>query len=209
MTIFCDFDGTLIDCKKRYEKAAETALLETNGDSLPTNYWQQKRENTAEKTIFPTLSTNAFINYENRRQELLEDPGYLKFDSLFPDTKSFLQMLRDKKYHIILVSMRKKRNLLREQIKYSTLDGYFAKVLTPSNHNINSLEIKTTLMLQSGYFDPNSSLMLGDTELDYSVAQKLAIPSLLLTHGIRSQKYLLETCPQAILIKNLSSFPIK
>jgi phosphoglycolate phosphatase len=200
MIIFCDFDGTLVDVKYRYQEVASTGLEEMGKGRIPANYFRMKQNNLSEKKIFPIFTDNEYNFYEKKRREMLESPDFLKFDKLILGAKQFLMSLQT--HSIVLVSMRRKRKLLLKELESLKISHSFTDVITPPPLYKDALKAKTEIIRHSNYFHPERSIIIGDTEIDYLAAKELAIPAIIITHGMRSRDFLSKHYPLSGLVDN-------
>ena len=132
---------------------------------------------------------------------MLENQEIIKTDCLFPGISGLLRKLK-KVNKLYLVTLRRNRFRLRDQLNRLGIEAYFKKIysVSPSKNAIfNKLSLIEKNDLQK------NDIFIGDTEVDIQVAKKLGLKSVAVLSGIRSKKYLKEFQPD-FLVNNVQSF---
>jgi len=143
MKIFCDLDGTLIDVSTRHYRVYEEVVRELSGNPIDKNkYWILKRNKTkwAEILTLSKLSPDIESEFLGRFIQKIEDPKYLILDSLFPDVINTLEIF-SKLGECYLVSLRRNRDNLLQEVKDLGLDRHFTEILTGHSEN-NGYDVK-------------------------------------------------------------------
>lgn len=194
--IFFDLDGTLIDPKKRYHHIHKDICKKINIKPLSCDdYWELKRNKTPENEILIKCGAKD-VNFEEIlkiRSEMLEDEQYLLYDTLHEGVVNFLEIL-SKDYILVLVTYRKKRNELQEQLKVLGIDSFFDKVLSMAPTTQPKYMGKVNL-IENNYGNTISGIFFGDTEIDILAGKYLNLITVACLNGIRSNKILQETHP--------------
>lgn len=198
--IFFDFDGTLIDVKKRYyaahAKACEYIGIEP---STPENYWELKQDKTPENKI-NVITPDQYKNYSTKRIQLLEDESLLRLDTPFDGVPDLMNKLNIEGNLLFIATMRRHTDRVIQEIKNLKLDSYFEKILAiapkdkPSDDKANL--IKSVRDIYKKY---ERNYMIGDTEADIDCGKQLDFITVGVTSGIRNEKFITEAHPEYVL----------
>jgi phosphoglycolate phosphatase len=227
MTVFCDFDGPLVDVSDRYYSTYNLALTKIHRDYINTaialtplskaEFWQMKQERVpdieiAKRSGLPIDAIDPFLAEVN---SLVNHPDLLHQDIMQPGVAWALQLLHSQGVQLVLVTLRD-QDQARQILQIAQLDHLFSGIYG-ANNGIevayqNSIEIKTQLLkLAVGRHWPASirqhhpAWVIGDTEADVWSGRNLDIPTIALTCGIRSHSYLQKQSPTMILTDLLSA----
>lgn len=204
MNIFFDLDGTLLDVSKKYHLAHTLAAKKNKLKPLSfKRYWTLKRRKISEDRIIkldPLLKT--FKLYEDERIKLLENQTILKNDQLFAGIKDLLEKLK-KNSTLYLITLRKNRRSLKDELSRLGIRAYFKTILSasPSNH-----PVQTKISLLKKVKFSKEDIMVGDTEVDIITAKKMGIRSVAVMSGIRTRNSLNQFRPD-FLIENVLKIP--
>ena len=198
MKLFLDFDGPILDNRAKYAAIYRELLKEAGGVPLPDDaYWSLKRARVSETDILARsgVAAEQRPRYLQRRQACIEDFRFLQLDRVWPGVRHWL-CTQAADYELILVTLRKRRNTLLQQLgDLDLLDAF--DVILSEDDNDGSSAVKTRLM--APYVDAREScLLIGDTESDIQAAKSSGIVSVGLTCGIRTRKALAAEAPDAI-----------
>lgn len=200
--IIFDLDGTLINTSERHYLVYKILISELGGTPLSkSEYWHLKRQKITTSQLLTLSQVNQRLsdNYNHRFLKLIEEPEYLKLDSLFPVVKSLLQYL-SQKYHLSLVTLRRRPENTQNQLRLLNLDHYFNNIkITRTGQNSLTAKIQATKSIRK----LKPCIFIGDTEIDIQTAQALNCKSVALTSGIRNPIFLKPLHPDLIL-KSLS-----
>ena len=179
--VFCDLDGTLLEDKFRHYECYKAIVKKYGGNCIPLDeYWNDKR-NKVKRTVLleKTGFQGTYDDYLSEWLALIETPEFLKYETLKPDTLSFLEWLGDNSEHIVLTTQRRNRENLLCQLENLGISGYFEEVVS-GNHKTDILDGKYN----------KDSLVIGDTEADEETAKRLGCTFIAVTSGLRNEKYL-------------------
>ena len=174
--VFCDLDGTLLDDKHRHYECYKAIVKKYGGNCIPLDeYWNDKR-NKVKRTVLleKTGFQGTYDDYLSEWLALIETPEFLKYETLRPDTLSFLEWLRDNSEHIVLTTQRRNRKNLLGQLEKLGISGYFEEVAS-GDHKTDILDGKYN----------KESLVIGDTEADEETAKRLGCTFIAVTDGLR------------------------
>lgn len=215
LTLFCDFDGPIVDVSDRYYHTYRLGLAEIEtaydqqGVSLPLHYlskqqfWQMKQERTPDIEIAMRsgLQGEQIHVFLERVKQIVNQPHLLNQDQIQPGVRWALALLNSQGVQLVLVTLREQNQatqMLREQGLESLFSGIWgarddgAAYLNQSDH-------KTRLLKQAvAHTQAATAWMVGDTEADILAGQAVHIPTIALTCGIRSRVYLQKFHPTRI-----------
>ncbi len=195
--VFCDLDGTLLEDQQRHYECYKAIVKKYGGNCIPPDeYWNDKR-NKVKRTVLleKTGFQGTYDDYLSEWLALIETPDFLKYETLKPDTLSFLEWLRDNSEHIVLTTQRRNRKNLLGQLEKLGISGYFEEVVSGDN--------KTDIL--DGKYNKDS-LVIGDTEADEETAKRLGCTFIAVTDGIREEKYFSETNSVRSLMEIVEAF---
>jgi phosphoglycolate phosphatase len=227
MTVFCDFDGPLVDVSDRYYSTYRLALAKIGQSSLTdmidltplskAEFWQMKQERVPDIEIAKSsgLPVEAIDPFLTEVISLVNHPDLLHQDVIQPGVNWALKLLHSQGVQLVLVTLRD-QDQARQILQTAKLDHLFSGIYG-ANNGIevayqNSIELKTQLLkLAVGRHWPESvrqhqpAWVIGDTEADVWSGRNLNIPTIALTCGIRSHSYLQKQSPTMILNDLLSA----
>jgi phosphoglycolate phosphatase-like HAD superfamily hydrolase len=227
MTVFCDFDGPLVDVSNRYYSTYRLALTEiqkynsTSSDIITplakAEFWQMKQEripdiDIAKKSGLPVEAIDPFLSQVN---QIVNHPDLLHQDVMQPGVGWALHFLHSQQVQLVLVTLRAQEQA-QQILQAAQLDHLFSGIY--GTHGAidaayqNSIELKTQLLRAAAaiHWPPavhayHPAWMIGDTEADIWAGRNLDIPTIALTCGIRSHKYLQKQSPTLILADLVSA----
>jgi phosphoglycolate phosphatase len=227
MTVFCDFDGPIVDVSDRYYSTYRLALAKIYRKSLSADviltplskeaFWQMKQERLPDIEIaklsgLPIETIDPFIA---QVVSIVNHQDLLHQDVIQPGVTWALQLLHSQGTQLVLVTLRD-QSQARQILQTANLEHLFSGIYG-ANNGIevayqNSIELKTQLLkLAVGRHWPASvrknhpAWVIGDTEADVWSGRNLDIPTIALTCGIRSRSYLQKQSPTMILTDLLSA----
>jgi phosphoglycolate phosphatase len=221
-TVFCDFDGPIVDVSARYYSTYRLALANIKkyySSDLPValtplsqeEFWQMKRNRLPDIEIagrsgLPPEAIDPFLSQVN---EIVNHPDLLYQDKIQPGVSWALNLLCAKGAQLVLVTLRDQKQaegILKEAGLRHLFSGVFGTQLQAEAAYVNSIELKTQLLRNAAAAhwpeeirDRQSAWMVGDTEADIWAGRNLGIATMGLTCGIRSREYLQQQSPCLIL----------
>jgi phosphoglycolate phosphatase-like HAD superfamily hydrolase len=213
-TVFCDFDGPIVDVSDRYYNTYQIGLAEvqsayrTAGVTLPLRvlskeqFWKMKQERTPDVEIAMRsgLQGKQIDQFLQRVCQIVNQPALLHQDQLQPGVRWALALLHAQGVRLVLVTLRCQHQAT-QMLKDYNLDHLFTQIWGSQDPNAaysNQSDHKTQLLSRAiaalsweKPFAPLSTTwMIGDTEADILAGQAMDITTIALTCGIRSQTYL-------------------
>jgi phosphoglycolate phosphatase-like HAD superfamily hydrolase len=202
MHFFFDLDGTILDTSQRYYFIYYNIIKELGGSPLTKNvYWNCKSNKVSEYEIAMRshLPQSLFNEYNHSRINLIESDKYLKFDKVWSELFDFIPSSKIFS-KILLVTLRKKRQQLINQLNNLGISDWFENIITVEYNDINTKRhlLKVDRILQI-YPNNLSGIFVGDTETDLRAGKILGLKTIAVTYGIRSTEYLTHEKPDTIL----------
>ncbi|NEP55728.1 MAG: HAD family hydrolase [Symploca sp. SIO2G7] len=220
LTVFCDFDGPIVDVSRRYYSTYQLALADTQafyqaqGITLPIHalskqqFWQMKRSRVPDVEI----ARNSGLDQEqvdfflSRVVEIVNHPTLLYKDKLQLGVHWALALLHSRCVRLVIVTLRS-QSQATQILRNHGLTRLFGGIYGTSDRHAaykNYTGLKKQLLQQaiaeqSPSSEPTGATwMVGDTEADIVAAQALSLPTIALTCGIRSFSYLQQFEPTHI-----------
>jgi phosphoglycolate phosphatase len=220
LTVFCDFDGPIVDVSNRYYMTYKQGLVDAQaayqakGITLPIQllekqqFWQMKQERVPDVEIAMRsgLQGEQIDFFLGRVIEIVNQPALLHQDRLQTGVRWALALLHSQGVRLVLVTLRAGSQATQILRNYG-LTRLFSGIYGTSDRDAayyNQADLKTQLLasavaeqsLLTGC--PISGWMVGDTEADLLAGQALSIPTIALTCGIRSRRYLNQFQPTCL-----------
>ncbi len=202
--LFFDLDGTILNVHRRIYKTHQDALQSINHKSIYPfeEYIKLKRKKISEKEITSQiLPETEYEQYIKKRNELIEKKEYLQLDTI---NKSSLEKIKElKKDHwLILLTNRKNKENTLQQLDRLSLSSLFEEIII-----CNETETKYDNIQKSLFFNKNA-IIIGDTEEEMLIGQKLGIKYIAITSGMRTTELLQQYNPNQLLT-NISKIELK
>lgn len=202
MHVFFDLDGTILDTSERYYLIYYNTVKDLGGSPLTKKeYWDCKSDKVSEYQIATRsyLSEPLFSKYNHTRINLIESGKYLKFDTVWPELFDFIPSSKIFR-KIMLVTLRKKRQQLINQLENLGISDWFENIISVVNNGVNCerhlLKVDSILKI---YPNNLSGIFVGDTETDMRAGKILGLKTIAVTYGIRSPEHLTQEKPDIIL----------
>jgi len=202
--IFFDLDGVVFNVFRRNYQVYKEILKKYGKSPLAfKEYIDLKRKKISFQEILKKKRADDILEqFEKEWNNLIEKPHYLKLDRITQKKKEVLLALK-RTYPLILITLRKNKKALYEQLKKKKIAKIFDKVLVASGRSKNpKWKIKSKLLKKYGKFSKNS-IIVGDTETDILMGKHLVIKTIAVSSGMRNRKFLKKYKPD-ILIKDFS-----
>jgi len=210
LTVFCDFDGPIVDVSDRYYQTYQLGLAEvqvayqTTGVTLPIHlltkkqFWQMKQNRVPDVEIAMRsgLCGEEIDLFLQRVVHIVNQPTLLHQDYLQPGVRRALTMLYAQGARLILVTLRCQHQAIQIlnshglRSMFSDIWGAQDRDVAYHNHADHKTKLLSEAIASLSDIHPHTAWMVGDTEADILAGQATDIPTIALTCGIRSQTYL-------------------
>lgn len=217
MTLFCDFDGPIVDVSGRYYNTYRLALARTRrlyrtqGENIPLTpmakgqFWHMKQARIPDLEIAlrSGLREGQIDDFLAQVKDIVNCcPGLLRRDSLQPQVPAALQLLKRHRIKLVLVTLRCQTQVNQFLRRYG-LEGAFTGIYGTQDSQAaydNYTDLKTSLLSQAlaDHGEKGTAWMVGDTEADVIAAQRLELSAIALTCGIRNRSYLSSLRPTSL-----------
>ncbi|MEO0948187.1 MAG: HAD family hydrolase [Cyanobacteria bacterium J06641_5] len=213
LTVFCDFDGPLVDVSERYYCTYRQALAATQAEYArdaigltpltKEQFWQRKRERTCDLEIAlrSGLRVKHVTYFVDRVQQSVNHPDLLSKDRFHPGVDLALALLHSQGARLAIVTLRHQEQV-RAMLQSHGLTRLLTGIYGSSTHDAayrNNTEHKQALLAQALAQHPSeNACVIGDTEADLLAAKAAGIPAIALLCGIRSHSYLQQYAPNSI-----------
>lgn len=190
LSVFFDFDGTLIDSRKRQ--------YQLFGELLPAcefsfdEYWKIKRQRVSQAKmlkLYGKFDDEQIQSFHARWLEKIEDPERLMNDQPFSENMTDVLRKLSRKYALYLVTARQNPFMVHEQLRRFGWDDVFENILVTEQRHSKSDLIRQNV--KTGEMD----IIIGDTGEDIQAGKKLGIRTLAVTYGVMSKEVLMEYKP--------------
>ncbi|MAL41483.1 HAD hydrolase-like protein [Thalassospira sp.] len=180
-----DLDGTLITARQR-----QMTLLQAIARSFDVKLdcrviWHKKREGFSTQKALEDVGLSQAKATEISHAWLkdIEAPFWLSLDTLFPNTLGVLESFRGSGGKLILLTARQNRLLLLQQLLRLGIHRYFDDIECVSP--FAAVDEKAGVLSSQ-----DVDCFVGDSETDFSAAQKAGIPFYAVSTGQRSSTFL-------------------
>jgi phosphoglycolate phosphatase-like HAD superfamily hydrolase len=204
--VLLDFDGTLISNKRRLYAFYYENIGQAYKQVLNINeFWSLKKLGIHEiGWLNSKCDSNMDIKeWEEKKFHDIESLHYLKYDQLFPFTRTTLNYL-DEKYIIYLVTRRTNEENLYRQLASLELSRYFKEVIVIPHNGEPKANILKGAIKNIGPED----VIVGDTEDDIATGILMGVKTFFVLSGIRGrwviQKYFSDQVGKIIVIPSIN-----
>lgn len=198
--IFIDLDGTLINISNRHFRVYGECVRQYEGVVLPKQeYWSMKRSGASWAEILERSKVKLIYEKEflDRFIGLIEQPTMLRIDNLFNDSHKVLKVLF-KTNKLYLLSLRRNRNNLLDQIDSLGIGRYFERIFSGHSDTKEGSQLKKAEIIREEGLSGHA-LIIGDAEADIVAAKNLKVPCVAVSTGIRSRDFLARMKPDSVV----------
>jgi len=194
-----DLDGTLVDSHKTIYYSTIKSLNDLN---IPNNIDEERFRDMIGKhfvDIFedmniPVSDFEEFINVYKKNYFLFIDDS-----ELYPDISDVLEFLSQNGLKISLLTTKAQDQADKILIHFN-IAKYFDFIMGRRNGIAHKPSAEPLLMICAGLnVTPEESLIVGDTEMDILCGQNANTKTCAITHGYRTEEFILEHNPDYIV----------
>ena len=179
-----DFDGTLLDSRKRHGIVMND-VLKKHGINIDTSdlvSFKAEGHNNIAWLLLNGIAEDIAKELNSEWISLIESDVYLKFDELYPGTIEVLENL-SRENDLYLVTARNNEESALNQIKDLGINQYFSQIfVVESNSETPALKAKYLSEIEADIF-------VGDTESDYKAALIAQCEFKAMSSGFRDERY--------------------
>lgn len=202
--LLLDFDGTLVDISRKYWFVYSTFVRMHDGIPLEREeYWSIKRSGASDGQILAVSGVPSAKGPELgvHIRRVIESPDALEHDELFPGVKELLHHL-SRKSRFYLVSARRNRGRLLEQVESFNISSYFESIITPTRFNDDPRSMGETPksdVIPVHVRNEPDLWMVGDSRMDIETGRILRATTCAVLTGVRDAAYLKALKPDHLL----------
>ena len=203
--IFWDLDGPILDVKMKYYKAYKDILSENQNSVLDADtFWKLKRSKTSVEDILHISKADISLElFRSQWIERIEAKSYMDEDRLQPGIQDVLFQCQQKN-EMILITLRRSRERLIEQLTELDLSHYFDDVLSSGEQITPRWKIKYRILKNTLKDRMNGDhTIIGDTETDILAGNELGFTTIAVLCGIRDET-LLQAKPNYYVNESIS-----
>lgn len=204
--IFLDLDGPLLDGRERHYHCYRTILENFGFNPIGINeYWELKRSLVNRRDLLDMSGAGMiYDDFLTAWLLLIESPGMLALDKVQDGAIDCLRSWKGQGIELVLVTMRKNRPALEDQLKTTGLRQYLDEVLVSDHADGGAGKADAVNTLFRGTIKKDCALWIGDTEADWEAARALGVRGVLLANGLRNETYL-RTLEGALVVQSITS----
>jgi len=183
--ILFDLDGTLIDVSARHYSLYRSAISEQGVEALPRDeYWRHRRGGQSTIDLLAATPGVDIERFTEAWMEGIERPDWLSLDEPYEGVVEIIKALQPA-YQLVLITLRRDRVALIDQLDSLRLTGYFTDVICHGPELVKSKHLLRGIaeLTPGGY-------AVGDTEADIELAAETGRRAICLSYGVRSGCYL-------------------
>lgn len=184
--IAVDIDGTLFDVRRRYYRLYTEALADDSGVCIsPSSYIRYIRKGLGHETLLQEKHQGfAFELWQRYRHQHGETSRYLRLDKLVTEMGARLENLRQHA-RLIALAERADPDTLRWQLERAAIAHLFDTIVCVGANADSGRKAE-------GLREYGCVLSIGDTEVDIDAARLAGCPSMSVSWGLRSRRFLAE-----------------
>lgn len=204
--IFLDLDGPLLDGKERHYSCYRSILEKFGFKPIGIDeYWETKRALVNRRDLLKMSGAEDI--YDNFLAEwllMIESPNMLALDKVQEGAVDCLCGWKERGIELVLVTLRKDKRALEDQLKLLELRPYLDVVLVCDHAEGGEGKADAVRNLIQRKILNEHALWIGDTEADWEAAKSLGCGVVLLSNGLRNEAYL-RTLEGAVVKPSITS----
>lgn len=190
--IFLDLDGPLLDGKERHYFCYRSILERFGFKPIGIDeYWETKRALVNRRDLLKISGAEDI--YDDFLAEwllMIESPDVLALDKVQEGAVDCLRGWKEQGIELVLVTLRKDKRALEEQLNLMGLRQFLDVVLVCDHAAGGEGKADAVQKLFQGKLLSENALWIGDTEADWEAAKSLGCSVVLLSNGLRNEAYL-------------------
>lgn len=204
--IFLDLDGPLLDGKQRHYHCYRCILERFGFRPIGIEeYWEKKRDLVNRRDLLNMSGAEEIYNeFLAAWLFMIESPDMLALDKVQEGAVDCLRGWKEQRIDLILVTMRKNKSALEEQLKSTGLRQFLDTVLICDHADGGVGKADAVRDFFQGKVNKGDALWIGDTEADWEAAKSLGYRVVLLSNGLRNEPFL-KSLPGAVVKPSILS----
>lgn len=190
--IFVDLDGPLLDGKERHYFCYQHILEQFGFEPIEIDkYWEKKRARANRRDLLKMSGAEEIHDdFLAAWLALIESPEALALDKVQEGAIDCLRSWKKQRNQLVLVSMRKNKQALDDQLELLGLHPNLDAVLVCDHANGGEGKADAVRKMFQGKRFNEDALWIGDTEVDWEAANFLECDVVLVSNGLRNEAYL-------------------
>jgi len=182
--IFFDLDGTILDISGKYYRIYFDFLTERGVRPMAKdNFWKIKKgKKDIQFLIHNQRLAEEFKDFFIRK---VETAGYLKYDHPFSFAKAVLKVLKSRGFKLILVTLRRNKRELMQQLDKSGLKELFDLLLVEKQDLKSGDNYKSKIKAIRSYVK-TGDILVGDTRADVQCGKKIGLKTFGVLSGLNN-----------------------
>lgn len=207
--IFLDLDGPLLDGKERHYFCYRSILERFGFEPIGIDeYWENKRARGNRKDLLNMSGAGEiYDDFLSAWLALIESPEVLALDKVQEGAVDCLRDWKEQGIELVLVTLRKDRQAVEEQLTRLKLRPLLDAVLVCAHANGGGGKADAIRKMFPGASFEENALWIGDTEVDWEAARSLGCNIVLVANGLRCEEYL-GTLKSAMIVPSISSITL-
>lgn len=187
--IFLDLDGPLLDGKERHYFCYRSILERFGFKPIGIDeYWKKKRALVNRRDLLGMSGAEEiYDDFLVAWLGLIESPEVLALDKVQEGAVDCLRGWKEQGIELILVTMRKNRQAVEEQLTRLKLRPLLDVVLVCDHTDGGDGKADAVRNMFQGKLFEEHALWIGDTEADWEAAKSLGCGVVLLSNGLRDE----------------------
>jgi len=187
--IFLDLDGPLLDCKERHYHCYRRILEKFGYKPIDIDeYWEKKRAMISRRLLLNMSGAeDIYDDFLAAWLTMIESSDMLVLDKVQEGAVDCLRGWKEQGVELTLVTMRKNKHTLEEQLNLTGLRQFFDAVLVCDHADGGVGKADAVRELFQGNVNNETALLIGDTEADWEAAKSLGCEVVLLSNGLRNE----------------------
>lgn len=203
--IFLDLDGPLLDGKERHYHCYRSVLEKFGFKPIGIDeYWEKKRAMVNRRVLLSMSGAEEiYDDFLAAWLTMIESPDMLALDKVQESAVDCLRSWKEQGIELTLVTLRKNKQALDEQLKSTGLRQFLDTVLV-CDHAEGKADTVRRLFQDKTIVE--DALWIGDTEADWEAANSLGVDVVLVSNGLRNKEYLIKMKGALVVPSICSSF---
>lgn len=190
--IFLDLDGPLLDGKERHYFCYQSILKRFGFEPVGVDeYWIIKRSSAGLCDVLEMSGAGAiYDDFVVAWRMIIESPEALALDRVQEGAIDCLRHWKEKGIRLTLVTMRKNKRALDEQLELTGLRQFLDAILVCDHISGGGGKADAARCALLDNVKISNAMWIGDTEIDWDAAQLLGCGIILVENGLRNREYL-------------------
>jgi phosphoglycolate phosphatase len=199
-TLILDLDGPLLETSVRHHACYAEILGGLGFEALELDaYWTLKRRKAPLAVqLSATGAAQVEAEFRQRWTAQIEREDVLALDTVQPGAARVIEQWASEGFRLVLVTLRQHADRALEQLRNVGLHGYWESILVCS-HEAGVLSKVNAVRAHRPFILGDTSLWIGDSEIDVQAARVFGCQVCAVECGVRSRAFLKSESPDRIV----------